>query len=138
MTVIDKLKAESLRLRRDKSPVGPSVQYVLSEIVKIGKNNGNRETTEDEAIKVIRNTLNVLQSNYALASPVAKEAINEEMAVLKSVLPSMVSEEEIRNFLSSETEISNKGAVMKAIKAKYGSLVDMRKVSEILAEQFDM
>jgi hypothetical protein len=54
MNIIERLKTESLRLRKERNPVAASITFALSEIEKVGKNNGNRATTDDEAIKVIQ------------------------------------------------------------------------------------
>lgn len=55
MTIVSKLRVESLRLRKERNPVAASITFVISEIDKIGKNNGNRVTTEDEAVKAVQN-----------------------------------------------------------------------------------
>jgi hypothetical protein len=50
MTVIRELKKESLRLRKERSPVASSIVFAISEIEKVGNNAGNRETTEGKVI----------------------------------------------------------------------------------------
>ena len=54
MTVVEQLKKRSMALRKERNPIAPSIQFALSEIEKVGKNSGNRETTEDEAIRVVQ------------------------------------------------------------------------------------
>lgn len=45
MPIVQQLKTESLRLRKERNPIAASITFVLSEIERVGKNNGNRETT---------------------------------------------------------------------------------------------
>ena len=134
MSVIEKLKAKSLDLKRSKNfELAASVAFVLSEIEKVGKNNGNRVTTEDEAIKVVRNVLTRIDESmkYDFSSGKA----SQEKAILESVLPQMVSYEEVRVEIATCVAFGqNKGQIMKHLRAKFGSLVDMRTAAQIIDE----
>jgi uncharacterized protein YqeY len=138
MTVIDKLKAESLRLRKERNPTAASITFALSEIEKIGKNNGNRETTEDEAIKVIQKLVATIGENLKLdVDDGRRVALNFEKQILNSVLPQMVSTDDIRSKMTSAFEgktVSNKGEIMKWAKAEWGVLADMKQVGAIASE----
>jgi uncharacterized protein YqeY len=142
MNIIEKLKAESIALRKAKSPVAPSIQFALSEIEKIGKNSGNRETTEDEAIKVVQKLIATVNENIRFATESMDDsrliALNFEKRILESVLPQMASENDVRAFLSATftTAPANKGIVMKELKAKFGALVDMKRAGEIITEMY--
>jgi uncharacterized protein YqeY len=136
-TVIEKLKNQSLKLRKERNPVAASITFALSEIEKVGKNNGNRETTNDEAIKVVQKLIATVNENIRFASNSNDEsrlaALNFEKQILESALPQMATDEEVREFLSAIfiTAPANKGVVMKELKAKFGSLVDMKRAGEI-------
>lgn len=135
MSVIEKLKAESLRLRKERSQLAPSIAFALSEIEKVGKNNGNRQTTEDEAIKVVQKIVGTLELNNQITDAVTSKRIQEEILVLSSVLPQMVSEEKVRAEISTCVAFGqNKGQIMKHLRTKFGSLVDMRRAGEIMSE----
>ena len=139
MSVIEKLKAESIALRKTRNPVAPSILFALSEIEKVGKNNGNRATTEDEAIKVIQKLIATIDENLKLVlDDVRQIALNFEKQILMSVLPQMASDEEIRTYLinSFVEKPANKGAVMKVLKAKFGALIDMKRAGEIVTELY--
>lgn len=125
MSVIEQLKAKTLELRKQRSNLGPSMQFHTAEVAKIGKANGNRETTEDEAIQYLKKSVQKMKEN--------EFADQQEIAVLESLLPQMASEEEVRVYLQeSGVDLSNKGAVMKAVKQHFGSLVDMKMVGGML------
>ena len=153
MSVIEKLKSESLALRKAKNPLAASITFALSEIEKVGKNAGNRATTEDEAIKAVQKIIssiettlqNLFDSNIDLSMDPAKlESMNTEKSILESVLPKMVSEDTVREYLQvlgsapdfDLSDKSAKGTLMKAIKAKFGVLVDMKRVGVMIQEHY--
>ena len=140
MSVIEKLKAESLRLRKERNPIASSITFALSEIEKVGKNNGNRVTTNDEAIKVVQKLVATIDENIKYAEQKADLVrlveLDLEKAILESVLPQMASDEEVRNYLlASFVEApANKGVIMKVLKEKFGALVDMKRAGQIATE----
>lgn len=141
MSVIEKLKAESMALRKVRSPVAPAILFALSEIEKVGKNNGNRATTEDEAIKVIQKLVATIDENLKLDIDDGRRvSLNFEKQILVGVLPQMASDQEITSFLRElftgkrGTEIPKKGDVMKALRDRFGALVDMKRAGQIATD----
>lgn len=139
MTVVEKLKAESMRLRKERNPIAPSIQFALSEIEKVGKNAGNRATTDDEAIRVVQKLIATIDENIRVTTDVVRRiAFDQERTVLNSTLPQMASESDVREFLATLEIPANKGVVMKALKEKYGALVDMKQAGAIASELFGL
>jgi uncharacterized protein YqeY len=140
MSVIEKLKAESLRLRKERNPVAASITFALSEIEKIGKNNGNRATTDDEAIKVVQKLIATIDENLKVATDDGRKvAFNFEKQILQSVLPQMASEDDIRSalvFAFNGKQVQNKGEIMKWAKSHWGALADMKQVGAIATELY--
>jgi uncharacterized protein YqeY len=141
MSVIEKLKSESMALRKVRSPVAPAILFALSEIEKVGKNNGNRATTEDEAIKVVQKLITTIDENLKLNIDDGRRvALNFEKQILLGVLPQMASDAEITDFLRElftgkrDGNIPKKGDVMKALRDKFGALVDMKRAGQIATE----
>lgn len=116
--MITELKALVLKLRKDRSPIAASMQFHMSEIQNIGKNDGNRETSENEAVQYAKKATQKLKENE-YANP-------DEIAALESLLPKMASREDVQAFLDTIDDKSNKGVVMKALKENFGVLVDMK------------
>jgi uncharacterized protein YqeY len=140
MSVIEKLKVESINLRKTRNPIAPSILFALSEIEKVGKNNGNRATTEDEAIKVIQKLIATIDENLKLPLDDGRKiTLNFERNILAGVLPQMASDEDIRSLLrdvlGDETP-KNKGVAMKVIRDEYGAKVDMKRAGEIVTEMY--
>lgn len=142
MSVIEKLKAESIALRKTRSPVAPSILFALSEIEKVGKNNGNRATTEDEAIKVIQKLIATINENLKLDIDDGRRvALNFEKNILAGVLPEMATDDDVRILMEEifGTEApKNKGVAMKVIRDEWGSKVDMKRAGEIVTEIYGL
>lgn len=143
MTVLEQLRAKSLEIRKDPEMkwLAPSIMFAISEIEKIGKNAGNRATTDDEAIKVVQKILITLEHNIALATDTA--AIGKftvEHDVLRGLLPKMATEEDIRGFLQeSYVDVKPaKGDIMKTLRFKFGAKIDMKRAGEIVKELYDI
>lgn len=137
MTIVQKLKTESLRLRKERNPVAASITFVISEIDKIGKNSGNRETTEDEAVRVVQKLVATLRDNlnYKLTDD-DEAATLLQIQILESVLPKMLTVADTsKAVVDAVKEVGlNKGAVMKALRAKHGALIDMKLAGSLLTE----
>lgn len=124
MTILSKIKAKTLQLRKEKSQYAPTMQFHISQLTNIGKNS-NRETTEDETISYLKKTAQKLKDNpYHDAG---------ELALIEVFLPEMVSENDVKEFLST-IDLNNKGMVMKEVKGKFGNLVDMKMVNNLVEE----
>ncbi len=140
MSVVEKLKAESLALRKTRNPVAPAILFALSEIEKVGKNAGNRATTEDEAIKVIQKLIITIDENLKLTTDDGRKiALNFEKQILSGVLPQMASDDEVRQLLKDvigDETPKNKGVAMKVIRDEYGAKVDMKRAGEIVTELY--
>lgn len=141
MSVIEKLKSESMALRKVRSPVAPAILFALSEIEKVGKNSGNRATTEDEAIKVVQKLIATIDENLKLNIDDGRRvSLNFEKQILLGVLPQMASDTEITDFLRElftgkrDGDIPKKGDVMKALRDRFGALVDMKRAGQIATD----
>ena len=140
MTVVEQLKKRSMSLRKERNPIAPSIQFALSEIEKVGKNSGNRETTEDEAIRVVQKLIATIDENLRVVdSDGHRIALNFEKQILQEVLPQMASEEEVRSLLTDilgTAAPKNKGIAMKVIRDEFGAKVDMKRAGEIVTEMY--
>lgn len=143
MPIVQQLKTESLSLRKERNPIAASITFVLSEIERVGKNNGNRATTEDEAVKVVQKVIATLRDNlkYDITDSDA-EAMRMQIQILESVLPAMASDEEIMNVLrpimtgkTAET-MPKKGEIMKVVRDAFGASVDMKRVGQLLLDVY--
>lgn len=139
MNIIGQLKNKTLQLRKEQNKKAQFAAYILSEVESIGKNNGNRETTDDEAVRYLRKFIDKnkkLLEDYKDPEAIAK--ILEENKLFEDLLPKMKSNEEISAFLDDYfgNEKPHKGEAMKAVKSEFGSKVDMKQVNKLISEKY--
>lgn len=142
MTLLNTLKIEQLEARKNRNHVDVGIlTTLLSDAVMIGKNNGNRESTDAEVIATIKKfinnineTLNVLDKNATIQI----NAANHEKNLLEMFLPTQLTEEQVTDILNTiiievnATSIKDMGKVMKELKARYDGTYDGTFVSKII------
>lgn len=114
---------------------------LFSEAARIGKDDGNRETTDDEVLKVIRKFLKGVQETLDVlpAEKVEARAMAEfEKTILESYLPKMATEQELKAVIDAtvaglETKSPKQmGIVMKALKDKFAGAYDGNLASQLV------
>jgi uncharacterized protein YqeY len=123
MNTFEKLKETTLKLRKMRHELAPTMQYHLSEIMKISKNE-NREPNYSDAVRYLKKTCAALKED---------DPNSAEYLTLSSFLPKMVTEEEISEFLKN-LNYDNIGSAMLAIKSHFGDRVDMKIASKKVKE----
>jgi len=142
MTLLEKIKQDNIAARKAKNTVKSALLTTLvSEISNIGKNDGNRETTEPESIAVVKKfikgvdeTLKALEfssDGRVLVAQLEKE-------ILESYLPTQLSEIELTavvdQIISTLADRSPKqmGVVMKRLKEMHDGRYDGKIASGII------
>ena len=128
--MIDTLKADMMTARRAKeSSKVASYALIISEIEKVGKNDGNRKTTNDEAIALIKKMVirNEELAGYTEVGP-ARDKIDAETEMMRKYLPLMITPEAVETFINDLVSggVSNIGQIMGSLKQEYGQAVDMK------------
>ena len=92
--LIEQLRKDALDARKKGNAVAASLLVTLvSEAAMVGKNAGNRESTDDEVQAVIRKFLKNNQEATGVIRDTARLAtLQEESRILESYLPTMASE----------------------------------------------
>jgi uncharacterized protein YqeY len=144
MSLLDEIKAAQLIARKAKDTVKSSVLTTLiGEVTTIGKNAGNRLPTDDEVIAVVRKFIsNITDTLSKLSSDIPEQTklnLMAEKAILEMLLPPQLSVEQITNEVHSivatiPVDITPRhiGQVLKVLKDKYGSAIDMGVASAIV------
>ena len=112
----------------------------FSEAVMVGKNKANRESTDDEVVAVARKFINNADESlkYLQVSDPRHSKFEYEKSVLVNFIPKMVDENTVKEFVSA-TIVSgekNVGKIMGALKAKFGTSVDMKLANQIVKSFF--
>jgi len=147
MTVIEQIRADQIAARKAKDVVKVTLlSTLLGEIVMVGKNNGNRETTDAEAISVIKKFKKNIQDTILCITPsnnvAAFEKITElldEEKLYDSYLPQQLSEQELKQnialfLLADENCTYTIKDVMFYLKENYAGLYDGKTASKLANE----
>lgn len=132
-----------------KDTVAISMMTVLhSDVEKIGKEN-NREATDEEAVTVIRRLLksnaemqkiianNTMYSSGLRVNDVLDKTIHER-EILEDFLPKQLTEPELNLIIGqicmevAATSLKDMGRVMKVLKERHGTAVNMQLASAIV------
>jgi uncharacterized protein YqeY len=141
--LLTKLKTDQLQARKDRDAVRASLLTTLiGEASAVGKNDGNRDTTDAEVIamikKFLKNTKEVIRvaEEYKNDSSVAQQ----EHEILESYLPVQLTGDtllqtikQIADELGAHT-LREMGKVMGALKARYDGQYDGAAASALVKE----
>lgn len=108
---------------------------LLSEAQMVGKNNGNRETNDEEVIAcAIKFKKNVNETIKHLSkTDVAYELCQDEIKIYENYLPSLMTEEEladvIKIYIQTFVGICNVGSIMSFLSQTYKGQYDGKMAS---------
>lgn len=142
MIVEDIKRAQiSARKARDSFKTGV-LTTLLGEVEKIGKDAGNRKTTDEESIRVIKKFVKNINETLKLTDR-NNTALNQELEVLSEFLPDEISDEDLRNqivIIINEMKMDESnpkiviGPVMKILKSRVDNF-DGKTASTIIREE---
>ena len=135
--LMEKLQADLLQARKARQPIETGLLTALvGEAKMVGKNAGNRQTTDAEALAMVKKFLKNAEETKNRLAEHNKDTtqLNREIEVLQAYVPQQLTVEElteaIKNIIATVPNI-NIGTIMKELKAKYGTTYDGRKANEI-------
>lgn len=140
MILLEQIKKDQFEARKSREAVKASLLTTLySEALMVGKNDGNRETTDEETIKVIQKFLKGVNETLEALNHSSDGRVIiaiEEKKILESYLPKMASEEYVRAAVLElkAAGATNIGMIMKGLKEKFGSSLDGKMASMIAKE----
>jgi len=140
MGLLDQLNSEYMTARKEKNQVKANLLGTLiSEARMIGKNDGNRETTDDEVLTLVKKFLKANEEAVAALEKSGRDSNQEkeEKVILEGYLPQQLTTEElekaIAEIVSGLAEKSPKamGQVMAELKSAFPNRFDGKAASEI-------
>lgn len=132
-----------LKYTKEKNRVGLSVVKMVKTKISTekGRLSNVSELPEAEILKILKREMKEIQDTIdayrkaGMADRVPEE--EEKLRILESLLPSQLSDEDLRTLVArvvAETGGGNFGQVMKAVMAKVAGKADGKRVSEIVKE----
>lgn len=140
MSLLSQIKSDQLAARKNREALKASLlTTLLGEAQVIGKNDGNRESTDAEVTAVVKKFVKNLGDVLTVTeqeSSAHQKALMEK-SILESYLPTQLTGAALDFAITSITEeVGNKksdmGKVMQALKAKYDGQYDGKEASNIV------
>ena len=133
MSLQKRIESDMREAMKNKDKKTNILKYFVAEFAR--RPNLNVELTDNEVISIIKKYIKSIEETIKLTNKTTEEQ-SFEMEVLNDYLPKMASEEEIKNWISSNIELpENPNARMKFMKdimKHFGSSVDGTVVKNIL------
>ncbi|MEO5349579.1 MAG: GatB/YqeY domain-containing protein [Magnetococcus sp. YQC-3] len=143
MNTLQKIKNDLLEARKDRDNIKSNLlNILLSDAIKVGKDKGNRDSTEQEVIdtinKFIKNnkyTLLALKNNDRLEDI---NRIQQEMHILSRYLPKPLTEEELTGIIKQYINDNSKvkiGGILSFLKEKFPNRFDNQLAAQIVKKE---
>ncbi len=142
MSLLAQLKKDALVARKNAAAVRATLlSTLIAEAEMVGKNAGNRESTDDEVQATLRKFLKNNQEALAVIKDEARRAVlADEAAILAEYLPPMATEADVKAFIAetvaglADRSPKSMGAVMGALKTRFGTGFDAKQANAWVRE----
>lgn len=146
-TILEKIKADQLQARKDKDKLKASLLTTLiGEAAMVGKNKGNRDSTDVEVVAVIKKFINNANETITILTPekqnlAAYATTLAEIRILNEYLPQQLTADgltEVINYIITEinaSTIKDMGKVMKILKERYDGQYDGALASSLIKQK---
>lgn len=130
MSLMEDIKVRQLAARKAAEPEASLYTTLLGEAGAIGKNAGNRETTDQEVVAVVKKFIKNLDETINALTSRNQDAGSflMERGVLEQFLPKQMGEEDLVNIAQA---LPNLPAFMKHLKENYAGQYDGKLASTV-------
>lgn len=144
MTLLTCIKRDFLQSRKDRNELKISLlSTLIGEAENIGKNNGNRETTDDEVLNLIKKFLKGINDSLGfMTNAKNEEAVNmlsNEKNILEIYLPAQMEDKDIVQVLQAQINDGSivvgpkfKAEAMKYLKQNFNGKYDGKMASKVI------
>lgn len=138
MTLLQTLKSDQLAARKNRDTISTALLTTLiGESSIIGKNDGNRESTDQEVVAVIKKFIKGIDETIAVSKNFdAIEIAKAEKKILETYLPKQLTFEQIESyctqFIVHDNPSAKKGDLMKYLKDNFNGEYDGKVASQII------
>lgn len=141
MSLLQQIKDKSLLARKERDPMATFLVTLYAEAARVGKDNGNRESTDDEVLSTLRKfkegakTIIETSTNQDLLEQAVAETI-----LVDTFLPIMLTEHEltaiINGYIVSTPDIDSKsmGVIMSKLKQEHLGLYDGQLAAKLVKD----
>jgi uncharacterized protein len=132
MTILDDVRVDlnSARKKKDGNLI-KFLSFLVAQIELVGKNDGNRQTTDAEAVRQLKKLVSSMKESVAIAESVDGKF---QIHYMEFFIPSLATESEIKDFVDASNFTDIKSG-MTALKARFGENIDMKMASKFVKEK---
>ena len=139
MTLLQQIKKDQLKCRRAHvTHQAETLTTLYSEAAMIGKDDGNRETTDAEVVAVAKKFIKNIDETLKVCTADRKHGLMAERRLIEIYLPQQLSEGELKALIRDIVEAKSlnlpkdMGMVMKHLKEHYNGQYDGKTASDII------
>ena len=140
MTLLENIKSDLTEARKAKDSIASGILSTLfAESTMVGKNDGNRKTTDAEVFTKVKAFLkNIEETRKCLPEGHTKfHELDREKELLAKYMPRKMSEEELKAVIESigakhENSMKSMGKIMAELKAKHDGEYDGKSASNMV------
>ena len=139
--ILQTIHSDKFGAMKDKDTLKYNLLCTLyAECYNVGKNNGNRDTTDDECYAVIKKFIKNNTENIQL---ITDSRITEkfliENAILTNYLPKQLTSIELECVVSDyiKSGLNNVGSIMSKLKSEYTNQYDSKEASSIIKDKLN-
>jgi uncharacterized protein YqeY len=141
MSLIEKILQDSIAARKSGEKLkGLLLTTLYAEAARVGKDAGNRSSTDDEVLKTVKKFQKNADETLKVATGEAKAKVEQELAILAGYLPDEMDETALKNAIAviveqlPEKSPKAMGQVMAALKAAHGGAYDGKLASNLVKQ----
>jgi uncharacterized protein len=143
MSLLNSIKSAQLQARKTRDTITiNALTTLIGEAEAIGKNDGNRETTDAEVVALIKKFIKNLDEVIRVVTPGFShdQLARKEKVILEQFLPTQLTSVELRGILKELTNELNAhtlremGKIMKVLKERFDGQYDGTVASTLVKE----
>lgn len=142
MSLLQQIKTAQLSSRKARDEIATKVLTTLiGEAEAIGKNAGNRPTTDSEVVALVKKFIKNIDETLGLIKhPEAVAGLQREREIVSAYLPTQMSNEQLRGVIAQLSDelnahtLRDMGKVMKALKERHDGQYDGAAASALIKE----
>jgi uncharacterized protein YqeY len=138
MSLMQRIKTYQLEARKIKDTVAANVLTTLiGEATSVGKNDGNRETTDAEIVAVIKKFVKNIDETLKVTDA---PHLRDERSLLMGLLPAQITKEQLLPIIAAifnevgATTPKDMGKVMKVLKERFDGQYDGAVASTLIRQ----
>ena len=139
MTLLQQIKKDQVKCRKAHiKKDAETLTTLYSEAAMIGKNDGNRETTDAEVVQVAKKFIKNIDETLKVCPADKRLGIVAERKLISTYLPKQLTEDELKVIISLIVEENglnlpkDMGQVMKALSEGFSGQYDGKTASDIV------